>query len=98
MLSVEPLPAVDVKLPLESVGRRPVVVYRPVHEHIVVDCSGLGDGLHAGHVGVERADRPPQRVVPVELACRVECPAGPSGVDGRIARAMVVDVVDAGQE
>ena len=97
-LSVEPSAGVDGELLLETLGIHPVVVKRPVDEHVVVNRGGLRNRLDARHIGVEDVSRPPERIEPVHLARCIKRPSGPFRLGRRIAEAVIEHVVDARKE
>ena len=73
-------------------------VERVVEQHVVVGRARLQEGLHSRDVAVERAEVVPPGVLGAELDGGVELPAWPGLSHRRVGRAVIEDVVDAGDE
>ena len=76
----------------------PEVAHRPVDERVLPRLARLGERLHARDVAVQGRHDPPERAARVHLQRGVEAPARPGRLRGRIAAALVEDVVDAREE
>ena len=79
-------------------GVVPIVVKRPVEEHVVVGPARLQDGLDACDVSVQRRQVPPDGVARIQLGRGVELPARPGGILRRIRRAVINHVIHAAHE
>ncbi len=76
----------------------PEVAHRPVDERVLPRLARLGECLHARDVAVQGRHDPPERVARVHLQRGVEAPPRPGRLRGRVAAAVVEDVVDAREE
>ena len=97
-LAIEPRRIMDVHSLHLAALLRPEAGWIPENGKVVVRLPRLEDRLAAHDVCVERAHLAPYRIARVHLQARIKAPARPDGLHGRIATAMVEDVIHAREE